>query len=817
MAVKVVVIGRNYTSRLGMIRAAGTAGYDVIVVKMDNPANPERFDEKSKYVQKYYTVREKNDEELLNVLRELPQEDQIILIPTDDHAEMVLDRYKEELSGRFLFPGLLNKEESVLHYMEKYEQKKMAQQVGLLTAKGWKISFTEDGFQIPEDMTFPCFIKPEQSVFGKKRDMKKCNSRTELKEHLSLIAADHTPGTQAGDILAEEFIDIDKEYDLPGFTDGENVILPFFIEKGLIYSGVTGTGTLLDVSKFQDTYEKLQDFVRLFHFHGLIDIECYEHAGKMYFNEMNLRFGASGYAATGYGINLPEMLIRSLLGEEGKTEILRPVEEKHFASEKVCFQKYISGGISWQEYKEIIRDADYTFVGNEQDPGPYKELAKYMMKRRLKNTVKKIIRRDNKTVRKTPQLNTPKVNKVWNTGQKVVVLGKNYSTPLGVIRSLGKAGYSVDALMIMRDPKGIEIIQSSVYLNNLLLSDARNDGEIVEKLIHQYTDAPEKPVLFPTDDYTSSLIDRYREELADRFVLPYSSEYTITQLMDKSFQSEIARKCGLNTAREWIISLNQDPVDIPADMVYPCFVKPLLSAKGGKSELGRCNSEKELKNKLKKMQVRLRTRSVMIQEFLNITQEYTIGGVCNDQEVYLPAIIKKSRVARHNRGVTLSGTVIDTAEISEDLEKITAFLKAVHYTGMFDLEVHRTDRGLFFGELNLRAGGPSYSYYRCGINLPDLAVKAMTGQGLSVDEANVHLNQTFVNNKVLWEDYADNYLSDKDVKEILDFADFTLLSDDNDAVPEESFRKNNIPEYRKKHVKKIVKSFVKPVLRLVKR
>ena len=118
MAVKVVVIGRNYTSRLGMIRAAGTGGYDVIVVKMDNPANPERFDEKSKYIQKYYTVREKNDEELLNVLRELPQEDQIILIPTDDHAEMVLDRYKEELSGRFLFPGLLNKEESVLHYME---------------------------------------------------------------------------------------------------------------------------------------------------------------------------------------------------------------------------------------------------------------------------------------------------------------------------------------------------------------------------------------------------------------------------------------------------------------------------------------------------------------------------------------------------------------------------------------------------------------------------------------------------------------------------------------------------------------------------
>ena len=33
MKQKVIVIGRNYTSRLGMIRAVGMAGYDVTVIK----------------------------------------------------------------------------------------------------------------------------------------------------------------------------------------------------------------------------------------------------------------------------------------------------------------------------------------------------------------------------------------------------------------------------------------------------------------------------------------------------------------------------------------------------------------------------------------------------------------------------------------------------------------------------------------------------------------------------------------------------------------------------------------------------------------
>ena len=59
MAERVVVIGRNYTSRLGMIRAAGMAGYDVTVIRTVNAANREAFDEKSKYVKAYFLYRKR--------------------------------------------------------------------------------------------------------------------------------------------------------------------------------------------------------------------------------------------------------------------------------------------------------------------------------------------------------------------------------------------------------------------------------------------------------------------------------------------------------------------------------------------------------------------------------------------------------------------------------------------------------------------------------------------------------------------------------------------------------------------------------------
>ena len=388
---------------------------------------------------------------------------------------------------------------------------------------------------------------------------------------------------------------------------------------------------------------------------------------------------------------------------------------------------------------------------------------------------------------------------------KVIVLGKNYSTPIGVIRSLANAGYPVDLLYVATSKGDSEIVAASKYLDRTIEVIGRHDQEIVDALLSNYADSDSRCVLFPTDDYTTLLIDRFHDRLSKRFLFPYVIDGSVAQKMDKSFQSKLAATCGLKTAREWVISLDTDDISLPKDIPFPCFVKPMISAAGGKSELGRCDDLRQLDAKLHKMQNRLRERCVLVQEFLSIRQEYTFGGICNDQTVILPGIIKKTRVAQHFRGITMSGIMVENDELGDEMAKILRFLKSIRLVGMFDMEVMLTDRGLYFGELNLRCGGPSYAYFMSGINLPALAVKAVCGESLDGSGSAMTFNKRFVNNKVAYEDYAYLFIGASELKQMFRESDFTLMTDKNDPVPEERFFKQLKPEYQKLRIKNQIK------------
>ncbi|MCR5450827.1 MAG: hypothetical protein K6F23_15680 [Solobacterium sp.] len=398
----------------------------------------------------------------------------------------------------------------------------------------------------------------------------------------------------------------------------------------------------------------------------------------------------------------------------------------------------------------------------------------------------------------------------------VIVLGRNYSTPLGIIRSLGKEGYHVDMLYITAGKDAVKIVEASKYIRKTVIVSGREDEKVIKALLEQKKDNGEKCVLFPSDDFSCLCIDRNRGILKEHFILPYTAENSISFYMDKTEQSRLAAEAGLKTAEEWVISLREDIVSIPEGIKYPCFVKPLVSAKGGKSELRKCGSRKELVDRLNKMQESSRDRSVLVQEYLNIITEYTMDGVCKDQDILLPGIIKKNVIARHNRGVTLCGTMVKPDEIADSLPAIFRFLKSVRFTGMFDMEMLLTDKGLYFGELNMRFGGPSYAYTRCGVNLPTVTVRALCSNDELPQENGMVFGRTFVNNKVAWEDYADAFLTGKGLNKLLDSCDFTLLSDEEDPEPEKLFTEIQVPVYRKSEKRNIAKKHVKSLLSFVK-
>lgn len=423
----------------------------------------------------------------------------------------------------------------------------------------------------------------------------------------------------------------------------------------------------------------------------------------------------------------------------------------------------------------------------------------------------------------------------------VIVLGRNYSTTLSVIRSLGAAGYTVDLVASAYRQGESQVASCSKYVRNSVevVSKKVKDGEKDEAFLNEilkYKDKYSyKPVLFPTDDYTTSVMDQSRSELEPYFIMPTivgGGDGCITQHMDKKFQAGLARQVGLSTPDEWIIPLN-DEIEIPEDMVYPCFCKPIESVSGYKREMKVCRTRKGLRKHLKSLKKKSSNRSILVQEFLSIDDELDLSGVCLDQEVIIPAVIKKLNVAKYERGVTLAGKVISVEEIGELYDKIIEMMKQFHYVGMFDMEFNIVGDKIYFNEVNLRSGGPNFAYFMCGVNLPALFVKEAFGERHTEQEEKIaDIGKTFIYEKVAWEDYLHGHMSKKTLKNRIKQADIRLLSNKDDPKPAKLFNKKmrrsiigkklkklkkSLRKNKKSKVKKIRRSFKKTRKRVYKR
>ena len=392
MKQKVIVIGRNYTSRLGMIRALGMAGYDVAVIKTNRYPVSEDIDAYSKYVKEYHYAKEPNRNELVSVILSLKSEKgETVLIPVDDFAASTIDENIDLLKADFLFPNIGMEQGAVNRLMDKNYQKQLARQAGLNVAEGWVVNIENHQYTLPGDIKYPVFPKPQISFKGNKRCMRKCNNERELRNVLDNVAKN-----KDCPMLLEQYCEITKEYALLGFSDGKEVVIPAMLQMLVSGSGghhgVTLKGKIFnpDDNAFVN---QLKQFMQSLHFSGLFDIDAYESNGKLYFNELNLRFGASGYAITNSGINLPNCLIKHLTGEKLTTEINK-VNEAVFVNEKVAYDDFYNGFISLSQYNKYIEEGNFEFIISDDDPKPYEMFRSqnFSLKKRLKRDIKYILR-----------------------------------------------------------------------------------------------------------------------------------------------------------------------------------------------------------------------------------------------------------------------------------------------------------------------------------------------------------------------------------------------------------------------------------------
>lgn len=402
----VVVVGRNYCNILTLSRALGMAGYEIEVLRIYkkklNPLNlmnrlkPDSF---SKYVNSFYEYIVNDDyDSMIEYLNGMTNSNQKkLLFPVDDYSTFIIDNYLDELSLNYIIPSIQNKKGKINHLMNKFEQKKLAAEQGLPILHYCLVDIKNGEFKLPENIPYPCFIKPNISMKSTKAIMCKCNNEQELKQVLTNIGKN-----QDVQILVEEYANIKNEYSLLGLSTEEKIITPgvFRVVHGghKERKGITVVGEIEDASKFKMIIKECEKYIHSLHYTGLFDVDLLESEdGKIYFVELNFRSGASIDAITKMGINLPALLADYLaFGTCIKDCEIKECGQR-FVSEKILLEEFLRSDIEYETLKEYLLNCDIHFIYNENDIEPYIHFKKFyyislFMKIpfRIKDYIKKI-------------------------------------------------------------------------------------------------------------------------------------------------------------------------------------------------------------------------------------------------------------------------------------------------------------------------------------------------------------------------------------------------------------------------------------------
>lgn len=389
---KVVVIGHGYTSRLAIIRSVGMEGYnvDVVVVYGSGQRNKLPIDCYSKYVDKVYYTPSGDNDHLIKLLIETYQhsEKKPILVPESDYAVAVVDRNLNRLKDIFHVPSIDLKEGAVVELLDKVKQKEYARSVGLMVASSTEVTIRNGQFELPSNIHYPCFPKPSD---GGKKNLGRCDNREQLKSALENMGKERDLV-----VMVEEYLHIDKEYALVGFSDGKKVTIPAILYNQEManggHFGVAKRGVVMPVEGYSSLIEQFKKLILSIRFIGLFDIDFLECQGQFYFDEINLRFGGSGYAVTKAGANLPAMMANYFADNSANLDC-QITRSMTFANERTCLDDWYDNYTNYKEYIDRINEAEISFIQDETDPAPYFAYKKMVRRKRILHLIKNFLKK----------------------------------------------------------------------------------------------------------------------------------------------------------------------------------------------------------------------------------------------------------------------------------------------------------------------------------------------------------------------------------------------------------------------------------------
>ncbi len=296
---------------------------------------------------------------------------------------------------------------------------------------------------------------------------------------------------------------------------------------------------------------------------------------------------------------------------------------------------------------------------------------------------------------------------------KVILIGGNHHNGLGLARSFGVNGIKPYGVIVGEGAEHGFVRKSKYWVKTWVI---KSDDEIVEFLLSTFQNEKEKPVVIPYSDGAAEEIDLNLDRLKEYFLLPSigGQQGKIAELMDKQKQVEFAQTYGIPMAKSCVVDLSD--IRLPEDMIYPCIVKPVVSAEGEKSDIRKCDTETQTVAYLQELRKKGYHR-FLVQEYLIYDTEYLmVGSISGQNQCWFNS--KKIRVWPVVGGSSSCLQVTSENNVQEFFDEVRNAFGQVGYDGIFDVEALRVGEKIYLNEINWRNSGTIYSVFGSKVYYP---------------------------------------------------------------------------------------------------
>ncbi len=300
-----------------------------------------------------------------------------------------------------------------------------------------------------------------------------------------------------------------------------------------------------------------------------------------------------------------------------------------------------------------------------------------------------------------------------------IVLGGDYQG-LGIVRSLGRRGIPVcvvdDELSISRFSR---YARQAVRVANL--RDEERTVTCLLALGRKYD--LDGWVLYPTREELVAALARRREALSQTFRVPTPRWEQVRWAWDKRETHRLTRRLGLPAARTWwpgdVDELRALPAEPPL-IVKPAIKEHFLYATGAKA--WRANTRCELEQLFRRAATLLPPGETMVQELIPSGGQQRFAYCAFFKDGRPLASMTVRRLRQHPPEFGRASTLVETVDEPRVEELALAFLRAMDYYGLVELEYAFDARDGQFKllDVNARTWGYHSLGARAGVDFPYL-------------------------------------------------------------------------------------------------